>query len=437
MKDKEGNVSFARKIAYSSNQFGINILWQAFNTIAVFYYVTQVKVSGTVLSDGMIVYGIVNAFLNVMAGYLSDRTHTRFGRRIPYIAFMSLPLCLAFVLLFTPMTTNAYWATFYFFVLVFLFDFFFTFVALNMGALYPEMYRSLKDRSNVSAWQQLFGILGMIIGVALVKSLGQTLGYPMMALAFATIGGLTLYVSLWGSFEDKSYQTSPFDWKDAFVETFSNRKFLRFITANFMIQLATTMFTTLSSYFTQYVVIMNGITGSLFLGSIFIVAIPMSFIWAKIAQRIATSVLTMVSAILFVIDNLFFLVVRTPMEVIITGAVMGIPIAGFMVLLNILLADVIDEDERHTHRRREGMYYGVNGFLVRLGMSVQYAIMAIYFWSSGFNSHLSVQGSSAILGIRLMMGLLPIVFMGFATFALLRYRSVRSERRAAALSKSS
>ena len=108
-----------------------------------------------------------------------------------------------------------------------------------------------------------------------------------------------------------------------------------------------------------------------------------------------------------------------------------------MVLLNILLADVIDEDESHTHRRREGMYYGVNGFLVRLGMSVQYAIMAIYFWSSGFNSHLSIQGSSAILGIRLMMGLLPLIFMGFATFALLRYRSVRSERRAATLSKSS
>ena len=57
-------VPMKKKLAYSANQFGINILWQAFNTVAVFYYVTDLNVSGTAISIGMIVYGIINAFLN-------------------------------------------------------------------------------------------------------------------------------------------------------------------------------------------------------------------------------------------------------------------------------------------------------------------------------------------------------------------------------------
>jgi GPH family glycoside/pentoside/hexuronide:cation symporter len=91
------------------------------------------------------------------------------------------------------------------------------------------------------------------------------------------------------------------------------------------------------------------------------------------------------------------------------------------VLLNILLAEVIDHDAVRTGRRREGMYLGVNGFLVRLGLSVQYGIMAIFFAVSGYNAHLAVQSASTVLGFRLLMGALPIVFLILALIFLARY----------------
>lgn len=410
-----------KKIVYSFNQVGTNLLWQAFNTVAVFYYVSTLHVSGTAISMGMIVYGVVNAFLNMFAGYISDRTSTRFGRRIPYILFGSLPFALSFYLLFNPPHASSSFLLFYFLIFTFIFDLFFTLTALNVSALYPEMYSTEKDRSFVSAFQQLFGILGLIVGVALSKTLGVALGWDKMALWFGIIAASSLYISLYGSFENPAYRESPLYFKKAIKETFKNKRFIFYVISSLLIQLVTTLFITISSFYSKYVVALSGTQSSIFLGSIFLVAIPMSFVWAKLAVRYTAIQAVMVSTVLYAFISLFFCFDQSPGSVIVTGALLGIPVAGFMVLLNILLAQVIDYDERVTGKRREGMYLGMNGFIVRIGMSLQYAIMGIFFTVSHFDSYLTEQTHSAILGLRFLIGGLPLLLLLIALFFLKKY----------------
>lgn len=416
-------VSLGRKLAYSVNQLGINIVWQAFNTVAVYYYVSVLGVSGTSISIGMIVYGIVNAFINLFAGYLSDRTRTRWGRRIPYILFGSVPLTLAFYFLFRPPHLGSEGLLAYFLVMTFLFDLCFTFVALNIGALYPEMYQSKGDRSYVSAWQQVFGIVGLIAGVALSKALGMSLGFSLMAGMFALIGLAALYISLYGSFENPEYSEEPLRFRAAVRETFANKRFVVFVVASLLIQLATTLFTSISSFYSRYVVPLDALQSTLSLGVVFIIAIPASFVWARICLRFSTIAASLCATGLYTVMILSFLLLHTPTSVIIAGAFLGVPIAGFLVLLNILLADIIDFDAVTTGRRREGMYLGMNGFIVRIGMSVQYGIMAIFFAISGYNAHANVQSVGTIHGFRFLMGGLPALVVGLAWFALYRYRA--------------
>ena len=106
--------------------------------------------------------------------------------------------------------------------MTFLFDVFFTVTALNATALYPEMYQLPSQRSYVAALQQLFGIAGLILGVALAKSLGVTLGWSVMALIFGVIGAGSLYVSILGSFEDPRYSDAPLAFREAMSETQKN-----------------------------------------------------------------------------------------------------------------------------------------------------------------------------------------------------------------------
>ncbi|MCI0182209.1 MAG: MFS transporter [Acidibacillus sp.] len=414
-------VPLRKKMAYSANQLGINMLWNAFNTVAVFFYVTQLKVSGVELSTGMIVYGIINAGLNLLAGHFSDRTHTQWGRRIPYIVAAGLPFCIAFYFLFSPPMLHPQGLLVYFLLLTFIFDIGFTLTALNVGSLFPEMYQEEKSRVYVSAMQQVFGIIGLIIGVALSKSLGQTLGWSTMAIIFAIISVVSIYVSLYGSFENPTYRQESFQLGKALKATFQNKRFLMYVVASFLVQLSTTMFTTVSSFYTKYVVDMSALQSSLFLGGIFLVAMPVSFIWAKIAIRMSTVKAAMISTVLYMGTILAFLFDKSPISVIVTGFSMGISISGFLVLLNVLLADVIDYDAFLTGRRREGMYLGMNGFIVRLGLSVQYAIMAIFFSVSGYNSQLQVQNAGTVFGFRFLLGGLPIFFMLIALLMLGKY----------------
>ncbi|WP_338113372.1 MFS transporter [Paenibacillus allorhizoplanae] len=112
---KSNDFIIKKKLAYSSNQIGLSILWQAFSAIAIFYYVTVLNVSGTSISIEMIIYGILNALFNLAAGYVSNRTKTRFGRRIPYILFGSLPFGVLFFFLFNPPSGSTTMLLIYFF----------------------------------------------------------------------------------------------------------------------------------------------------------------------------------------------------------------------------------------------------------------------------------------------------------------------------------
>ena len=60
---------------------------------------------------------------------------------------------------------------------------------------------------------------------------------------------------------------------------------------------------------------------------------------------------------------------RNYIHAVIIAVFIAFGLAGLLVLLDVLENDVVDEDEIKTGVRREGMYFGVNGFMIRLGIS--------------------------------------------------------------------
>jgi len=44
-------------------------------------------------------------------------------------------------------------------------------------------------------------------------------------------------------------------------------------------------------------------------------------------------------------------------------------LAGLLVAPDLLISDLIDEDETVTGTRREGMYFGINGFVIRFAFT--------------------------------------------------------------------
>ena len=111
------------------------------------------------------------------------------------------------------------------------------------------------------------------------------------------------------------------------------------------------------------------------LGVIFIMAMLWIPFWQKRANRIGSKKAIIISSALYAVSLLPLWFVKNYIGGIISSALIGIGLAGLMLLLDVMLSDIVDEDELKTGARREGMYFGINGLMVRLAISFQSAIM--------------------------------------------------------------
>ncbi len=415
----------AKMLAYSSGALASALVYYAFSTYIQFYYVDILKLSPALVALAMSLFGLWNAINDPLIGYFSDRTHTRYGRRIPYIVVGMFPLAVVYVLIWSPPVAIVE-GTFlfaYFLTLILLFDLFYTMVILNWTSLYPEMYTSLDERTRVSGYRQIFGIIGLIIGIALPPMIYGELGWQTMGISFALIMIVFLSLSVWGSQEryvpQKKEETLGII--AAYKLTLTNKSFLVYLIVNFLIQFTFISLTAAMPFYSKYVLGLTEMETSLMFLVIFLTAIPAIFVWQKVTTKIGARNAMFATISIFAVSVLPFFLANTYLTALITAAGAGIGLAGILLLVDILLADVIDEDTVHTGHRREGIYFGINGFMIRLGVSVQAIIMGFVLTFSGYDADLVSQPDQAILGIRVLVAVIPFISLILALVALRFY----------------
>ncbi|GGG76836.1 MFS transporter [Paenibacillus radicis (ex Gao et al. 2016)] len=400
-------VGLGRKIAYSSGNLSVNLIAQAFATYIVFYYVDVLGVRPYLITTAMVIHGIVNALLNPLFGYLSDRTKSRWGRRVPYMLFGMVPLAALFTAMWFPVGTGA--ALFWYFLIVILaYDILFVMVVLNYSALFPELFVTIKERAAVSSWRQMLGIIGMIVGVALPPLIYGKLGWGVMGVIFGAIALLFFIVMLAGSKEKGNASEATIGFWSALRYTFSNKAFVYYVIGSLLVQFTFALLPATIPFFAKYVLGAEDNGSTILLGSIFLVAIPCVYIWGRLVQRWGPRQTIIMAVICYMVALIPFLFVTTLAAAAVTAGLVGIGLAGLMVLLEIMLSEVIDEDEKRTRERREGMYFGMNGFIVRWGVSLQALTTGIVLEASHYVKDAVHQTDAAILGFRSMLSLIPI-----------------------------
>jgi GPH family glycoside/pentoside/hexuronide:cation symporter len=386
-----------------------------------------------------VLYGVWNAVNDPWAGQLSDRTRTRWGRRRPWIAALTAPLALCFVLLWTPPGWEGLPLFWYFLLVVLVFDTLWTFVVMNWTALFPEMYPDNDERAEVSGWRQLFSIVGLILGIALTPVVVDMIGWVGMGIVFGVITGISLLASLLGSAEHPKFSTdSPLPFSQALKATLVNRSFRWFLTTNLLIQFVFLMLAATVPFYAKYVLMIQspinlevlgggleldpGLQTSLLLGTIFLISIPMLYVWTKIAQRYGARNALIAACLVFAAALTPLLFANNFRSGLIAMAFAGIGFAGLLMLTDLLIADVVDEDELTTGLRREGMFFGMNGFIIRFAYSAQGLILGNMLTFTGYVAPTDlvpnpVQPPSAVMGLRFLMAGVPMLALLLAAAA--------------------
>ncbi len=412
-----------KKLAWSGGSLAAGLTGQAVGAYTLFFYVDKYGLPLAYYNIAMVVWAAWNAINDPLFGFMSDRTKSRWGRRIPYILFLSLPYAFSFALVWwIPgfVAENPLRLLFYFIAVLFVYDTLFTVVILNWTALYPEMYRTLEERSQVAAIRQVFGLLGIVIGVALAPMVYSSLGWTGMGLIFAAVAAVGMYVSLLGSEEhpeihgEKTVALGP-----ALKYTFYNRSFITFVLVSFFVQLSFEIMQAVMPLYAKYVLGIPDSQVTFLWAAIFGSALVMFFLWTPLVNRLRPRKSIMLATVLFAIGLVPFLFISTFRSAIIALPFMGIGLAGLIMLIDVLISDVIDEDQLRSGARREGMYFGMNGFVIRLSIALQGLVISVILGAAHYvpGGGIAAQPAAVVPALRALMTWAPWVSLALAFLA--------------------
>ena len=162
------------------------------------YLNVPVGIAG-VLTTSVLIFDIIT---DPIVGYLSDRTHSRWGRRVPWMVIGALILSGGIIGLFGVPQSLSLLGT-----IIWVGGFFalatvgFTMVAIPYGATAGEMTQDPKERSTMMGFRMAFASVGILLGGAVIPQLagGTRDGHLIAAIYVAPIIILSIWGSLWST----------------------------------------------------------------------------------------------------------------------------------------------------------------------------------------------------------------------------------------------
>ena len=436
---KEDIVPVVQKCGFG---MGAAITVVAFNAVPLLiplYHIKLLKMSPILL--GLLVFWprLWDAVTDPIMGSISDNTRTRFGRRRPYIALGGILVGAFFAALFM---IPAHWSQsamfFYTLLILLLFYTSMTIFMVPHGALGCELTADYHERTNVFTVSAIFGnIFGFVLSSIYYLANrpvwgGPIVGMKIVCTGFGVIFALSAIICALVCKEKKFEEIKKqpkVKLLDGFRLTCQNKSFLILVSSFVLVFLGFNVVQAFGQYILIYyifgdntdiaskVLMYNGWVWS---GVSIIGVTQLPFISRFLGKK---KTLTLAFA-LMLLGNLLKIVCYSqpyPYLVVIPTALLALGMVVCFSIVYSLLADICDEDELVTGKRREGMYYAVYGWWTKLAMSVAILGGGILLKYIGYDPKLELQTDSALYWLRFWEISWSVVLCGIAILIFKKY----------------
>jgi GPH family glycoside/pentoside/hexuronide:cation symporter len=414
------------KFIYGLGDWGTSASTAARNLFWPFFLVSVVGMPVRLAGLIYLVGRIWDSINDPLIGTLSDRLNTRWGRRRPLLLFGAVPFGVGFFLFFDTM---------------------YTLINVPYTALTPELTEDYDERSSLTGWRIATAIFATLVVGASFKWLAEeVLGKwlqlyidPESALrigfaATAALWSITLMLpplSLFKNIVETQRvppDTSPIRPWQTFKEVFSNRPF-RLSAIVYLLTFSTTdIVVTVMVWFLIFYVRVEPGFDNIILGTVLGLAFLTMPLTVRLMRRFGKRNMFIASMTLFAV--VLIIISQVPpggqYYLLAAAAIGGLGYGAANVVPWAIVADVVEADELKTGKRREGLYAGYLVFFRKLATAFSVFAATRVLDLAGFRegttgSQFIEQPESALLALRLLVGLVPAVMLAGAIFFAWQY----------------
>lgn len=425
-------VSLREKICYGLGDSACNVVYGLCSTLLTFFYTDYVGVDIALVGIIFLITRFFDGVSDIIMGFITDRTHSKWGKARPWILWMSVPYAVTFVLLFLiPADASVLVQGIYIFVTYNLVNTV-VYTALNLpySTMASLITRDEKSRASTQAWRIFCGPGGKMIVTVSTIPLVQTLGndqrsWIIVASIYAVIALILLLICFFNIEERvviEAAKGKTFTVMENLKALFSNQYWAICLGLwGFMVMMSTVT-GTIETYYCKYTLgneaLYSPIYAAELISQCVVVLIVPHFI-----HRFGKRNLTLAGILLVIVAQLVWM--SNPLSVpiaMVSGVLRGIGVAPLWACVFPMIADSAEFGQWKTHVRQDGMIFSAASVGSKLGGGLASAGIGLLMDSVGYDGTLAAQSPEAMDMIYNICMYAPIIFSVIIVVLCLMYK---------------
>ncbi len=368
-----------------------------------------------------------DAVSDPLAGYLSDRTRSRLGRRRIWMFAAAVPMAFGLFAIWSPPLSLGPGALVVWMAVALVFyETASTAFWVPHGAAGMELTPNHHERTRLWGWRHMIGVGGMMLGLVSLQFMNMAEDKRLVAFVISAVASVSVaIVVLWSTWrlpERADYQgrggKSPVK---SLTDVFRNPHSRLVLVIYGIETFGAASVGMLVPYLVEYVVPMQ----SQMVPILLTYTVPQFLfapLWMRLSRTVGKKRLWLWSMAVTSVAFLSFLPIESPgLAIYLVAFMLGTAGGIGAVVAPSINADIIDYDEYLTGERKEGSYIAVWNLVRKSAGSAIAFVTGLVLQSSGFEPNV-VQSEEAKFAIRALFCLLPASCYAIGTLLLVRYR---------------
>lgn len=431
-------LSMKEKYSFGIGAIGKDAVYAIVSIYLMFYFTDVLGISAGFVGGLFFVARIWDAINDPIMGLIVDNTRTRWGKFRPWILIGTLVNSVVLIFLFTDCGLTGKSLYIYVSVIYILWGMTYTLMDVPYWSMLPNLTSNKEEREEVSVIPRIFAAFATLIvsslGLKIVSILGdgnQKSGFLYFSIIISAVFIATILITVKNTrehnFSSSQEKTTLKQMVNVLVK---NDQLITFLFMVLLFTVGQQIIAGIQLYYFKYV------TGSENLFTVFVSFSGIStilglIVFPKIVSKLSRIKVYILGCVLPVIGIVMLLLAglflpKNPILVGLAGIIYSFGGGFFTGSQTVALADIVDYGECKLGTRNESVIFSIQTLLVKISTAFGGLLTGLILSVTGYVPN-QVQSATTINGLRIVMTIVPIVFISASALVYIKHYKLNGE----------